>query len=200
MAATLPYLSSNKNVAKVFERILAAKQPDAFTHAFLAGTIGLKGSNDRQLIPLLRALGFLDPSGRPTANYALLKNSSTASRALAEAIRTAYKPVFDASQDAQSLSSADLKGLIGQVAGTDEDMTSRISGTLNALTKLADFSTNDQAASKEEPPASKEETPPDGTTAKLRPEFHYNIQVHLPANATEETYLQIFNSLRKAFQ
>jgi hypothetical protein len=32
----------------------------------------------------------------------------------------------------------------------------------------------------------------------IRPEFHYNIQIHLPSNATEETYLNIFNALRKA--
>ena len=34
----------------------------------------------------------------------------------------------------------------------------------------------------------------------LRPEFHYNIQIHLPSNATEEVYLSIFNALRKTFQ
>ena len=34
----------------------------------------------------------------------------------------------------------------------------------------------------------------------LRPEFHYNIHVHLPSNGTEETYLNIFNAIRKSFQ
>ena len=33
----------------------------------------------------------------------------------------------------------------------------------------------------------------------LRPEFHYNIQIHLPGNGTEETYLNIFNALRRTF-
>jgi hypothetical protein len=34
----------------------------------------------------------------------------------------------------------------------------------------------------------------------LRPEFHYNIQVHLPSNGTEETYMNIFNAIRKVFE
>jgi hypothetical protein len=37
--------------------------------------------------------------------------------------------------------------------------------------------------------------PPTG----LRTDFHFNIQVHLPANGTEDTYLNIFNALRRTF-
>jgi hypothetical protein len=34
----------------------------------------------------------------------------------------------------------------------------------------------------------------------LRPDFHYNIQVHLPTNGSEETYINIFNAIRKVFK
>jgi hypothetical protein len=34
----------------------------------------------------------------------------------------------------------------------------------------------------------------------MRTEFHYNLQIHLPANGNEETYLNIFNAIRKTFQ
>ena len=34
----------------------------------------------------------------------------------------------------------------------------------------------------------------------LRTEFHYNLQVRLPSNGTEETYLNIFNALSKPFR
>jgi hypothetical protein len=66
MPTSLPYLPSYKNVAKLFERIREAKQPDAFTHKFLYETIGLKSMADRPLIPLLRTLGFVDGAGKPT--------------------------------------------------------------------------------------------------------------------------------------
>lgn len=206
MATSLPYLPSNKNLGTLFDKIGTAKIPDKFTHDFLQKTIGLKGTNDRPFIPLLRTLGFLDASGTPTASYRLLKNSATAKGTLAEKIRAAYKPLFDADEGAHTLSSEKLKGLVAQVAGTDDEMTARIVSTFNALTKLADFAAASPAGApgdeeedeEEEIPAEK---PKKGSSKlPLRPEFHYNINVHLPANGTEDVYLNIFNALRKAFQ
>jgi len=95
MAASLPYLSSNKNVEALFSTIQSAKVPDRFTQEFLATTIGLKGTNDRGMIPLLRNLGFLDQSGSPTAAYRQLKNKESAKGAIAKGIKIAYAPLFE---------------------------------------------------------------------------------------------------------
>ena len=54
MAVSLPYLVSYKNLPVLFDKINSAKIPEKFTHNFLLTTIGLKGTNDRALIPLLR--------------------------------------------------------------------------------------------------------------------------------------------------
>ena len=108
----------------------------------------------------------------------------------------------EASQLAHQLPPEELKGLVAQVSGADQQMISKICGTLNGLLKLADFTpelTKDPAGGNEEPePAPAPEPPSPG--ASLRPEFHYKIQVHLPTNSTEETYLNIFNAIRKAFK
>jgi hypothetical protein len=99
--------------------------------------------------------------------------------------------------------------LIAQVAGTDHEMTKRIAYTFGALVKLGDFSGADNGAralvdDDEQDAFDAEEQavvkPKSTRTTGLRPEFHYNFQIHLPANGTEETYLNIFNSLRKVFQ
>ena len=78
MAADLPYMGSYKNVGAVFEKILTAKAPDAFTTTYLANTLGLKSTTDRGLISLLKTLGFLDGSGKPTTEYMSLKNPALA--------------------------------------------------------------------------------------------------------------------------
>jgi hypothetical protein len=140
MASSLPYLPSNKNLEMLFSKIQSAKVPDKFTHSFLQTTIGLKGTNDRPLIPFLRALGFINQSGTPTPTYRLLKSKDTAKAAIAQAILQAYAPLFEADENAHTYSGEKLKGLIAQVAGTDDDMTSRIVSTFNALAKLGDFS------------------------------------------------------------
>jgi hypothetical protein len=203
MAVPLPYLVSYKNLPVLFEKIVSAKIPDKFTHSFLLTTIGLKGTNDRALIPLLRNLGFLDPSGSPTQAYRLLKGDNRRV-AIADGIRRAYGPLFDADQNAHKLPTDRLKSLVAQIAGTDADLTGRIANTFSALTKLGDFDAEKPEADevKKEVKAETDRTEVEDRVKSrgLRTEFHYNIQVQLPSNGTEEVYLNIFNAIRKTFQ
>lgn len=206
MATSLPYLASNKNVEALFGSIYSAKVPDKFTQIFLQNTLGLKGTNDRQVIPLLRNLKFLDTAGNPTASYRLLKSKETSKAAIASGVREAYAALFAANENAHSLSPEKLKGLVAQVAGTDEDMTSCIVSTLTSLIKQGDFTkhflpkneTTEVEATAGKPDDYLQTQPV--TVKPMNPEFHYNIQIHLPNNATEEVYLNIFNAVRKTFQ
>ncbi|RTE92033.1 DUF5343 domain-containing protein [Bradyrhizobium sp. LVM 105] len=210
MPVQLPYLSSNKNVPVLFEKIATAKVPDSFTHAFLQNTIGLKNTNDRPLIPFLRNLGFIDSGNTPTPSYSLLKGSEKVRQtAIADGVRKAYGPLFDADEEAYTHTGEKLRNLISQVAGTDEDMTSRIASTFAAVAKLGDFKAEPTRKEDKKDPPPKD---PDGEGEEqngngsrkvikgLRTEFVYNIQVVLPSNASEETYLNIFNAIRKTFQ
>lgn len=120
-------------------------------------------------------------------------------------MRQAYAPLFAANENAHNLSGEHLKSLVSQIAGSDDDMTSRISSTFSTLAKIGDFNSElDRAAdSKEDGADNKSKEEENGTSTSrrgLRPEFHYNIQVHLPSNGTEETYLNIFNAIRRTFQ
>ena len=206
MPVQLPYLSSYKNVPTLFDKIAAAKIPDSFTHSFLQNTIGLKATGDRPLIPFLRNLGFIDQSGKPTPEYSKLKGSEEQRKvAVAEGLRKAYGPLFDSDGKAWEHTGEKLRSLVSQVAGTDEDMTARIANTFAAVAKLGDFKASRPKEEKKEPPKEEPEGSEDQGDALrkikgLRTEFHYNIQVVLPSNGTEEVYLNIFNAIRKTFQ
>jgi hypothetical protein len=205
MPVQLPYLATNKNVAKLFEKISSAKIPDKFSHSFLQTTLGLKSTNDRALIPLLRNLGFIDQSGTPTQTYALLKGDKQRA-AIAAGVHTAYKALFDADQDANNLHSDKLKSLVAQVAGTDSGMTGRITHTFTSLAKLGDFGAKaakpagDNKTSKDNDSENSEQNDENKLFSNLRTEFHYNLQIVLPSNGTEEAYRNIFNAIRKTFQ
>jgi hypothetical protein len=96
----------------------------------------------------------------------------------------------------------------------DKGIASKIAGTFNSLVKLADFTARadpapenaDESEDEEDDEDEEQENTTDkrrkikGSKGGLRPEFHYNIQVHLPDNASEETYLSIFNAIRKIFK
>jgi hypothetical protein len=205
MAASLPYLASYKNLPELFDRIATAKIPEKFTHDFLSTTIGLKSTNDRAFIPLLRHLGFLDQSSTPTPAYRLLKGHDRKG-AIANGMKRAYAPLFEADEDVHKLPLDRLKSLVAQVGGVDADATNRISNSFSALSRLADF----EVKTDQNTPDDKTDAKPDKKdsaseneerrTNGLRTEFHYNLQIHLPANGNEETYLNIFNAIRKTFQ
>jgi hypothetical protein len=156
----------------------------------------------------LKKLGFLDNSGKPTPKYSLLKNSATAKSAIADGIRQAYAPLYAANENAHSLPSDQLKGLIAQVSGAEEGMTRLIHGTFNALAKAADFSAATNLAPESEEPDDELESPDAENppvnparhvfSSKFSPEFRFKIEIHLPSNGTEETYLAIFNALRRS--
>jgi hypothetical protein len=145
----------------------------------------------------------LDVGGRPTTSYALLKNPTASKGAIADGIRKAYASLFDANEKANELAPEALKGLISQVAGLDEDMTTRVTSTFTALVKAADFKaqpqSEDKKGHKKDEETLEKEKPNDGRSG-LRHEFYYNIQIHLPANGSEDTYLNIFNALRKTLR
>ncbi len=116
--------------------------------------------------------------------------------------------LYAANESAHELPPDQLKGLVAQVSGTEEAMTKIIAMTFTSLAKLADFSGADEveepdkgeqkySATSDVPPATPYATAPP-TPAKFQPEFRFNVEVHLPSNGTEETYLNIFNALRKA--
>lgn len=211
MAQELPYLQSYKNVGELFQKAKAAKVPEAFTQKFLAETIGLKASGDRPLINLLRLLDFLDSSGKPTPRYSALKNEKIAGIEIARGIRQAYQPLFDANENAHKLDGADLKGLVAQVSGADNGTTSKIVGTFKSLLKLADFESENQIIEYDESQDNDNRNRQINIKSNvdslglaggkdMRPEFHYNFQIHLPSNGSEETYANIFNAIRKVFK
>jgi len=75
---------------------------------------------------------------------------------------------------------------------------------------MSDFSKGVEAPPKEngngsaataqitEKETSVEKVTPPQPLPKFNPEFKVNIEIHLPSNGTEETYLAIFNALRTA--
>jgi hypothetical protein len=201
LAKDLFYLASYKNVDKLFEKIEAAKAPEAFTYAFLSDTIGLKSKGDRGLINMLKKMGFLDATGRPTDKYGLLKNKNIKKAAIADGLRKVYAPLFEANEKANELKLEELKGLIAQVTGAERNTVNVIAYSFTAIAKNADFTAAKPDTKKDDDKGGKGGDGPRPATpsSELRTDFHFNIQVHLPANGTEETYLNIFNALRRTF-
>lgn len=147
--------------------------------------------------------------GKPTNRYAALKNEKIYGIEIARGIREAYAPLFDSNEKVYLLDGTELKGLIAQVSGADTGTLTKIIGTFKALLNLADFKSDETLKSDTLKPEDKKTAEKSNNSNELekpdslpglRPEFHYNFQIHLPSNSNEETYTNIFNALRKVFK
>lgn len=206
------YLTSFKNTASILQAIQAAQAPSRFTQKFLEG-LGFANSNDRAIINVLKALGFLDDSGVPTTRYHRFLDQTQSALVLAEGIREAYEDLFRINRSAHEMAQADIKNkmkTLSEGAYTDRVLT-QMAGTFTTLVKSADFSTTQTGA---ESAASAPSTPfgsPDEADspaldladARGGPPFAslaYNLNIQLPETRDPAVYNAIFKALREHFR
>lgn len=191
-----PYMISNNKIGPIITKIQQAARPVKFTNEFLR-TLGFTSTNDRAFIPLFKKLGFLMDDGTPTALYDQLKDSTSTSRILGVQIKTLYADLYTINTEIHKSSEAEVKGAISRVTGKDADGVGRIYNTFKALCGIATFDVVQTAPAVEE----KDDTvsSANSTSQVVIPrnnEFHYNIQIHLPATDDISVYNAIFKSLK----
>lgn len=202
MADDYPYMVSNNKISPIIEAIHSAAKPAKFSHGFLK-KLGFNSSNDRAVIPLFKRLGFLTDNGTPTSHYDDLKDKTKRDGALAERIRELYSDIYSINTEIHGGTDDEIKGAMSRVTGKDAKSVARYFATFKALTALADFNATPADQEKDEEQQAADETggeQPDtvsmGVGAKRANNFHYNIQIHLPATTDISVYNAIFKSLK----
>jgi len=190
-----PYMMSNNKITPIISKIQQAARPAKFTIEVLR-SLGFTSTNDRAFIPLAKKLGFLADDGTPTVLYDQLKDKTTASTVLAAQIKTLYSELFAINVEIYKAPEDEIKGAISRVTGRDEDGVNRIYNTFKALCSNANFSDdfNTEEMPKEE--TSGNDAPSTPVLPLSVPQFHYNIQIHLPATTDISVYNAIFKSLK----
>lgn len=189
-----PYMVSNNKIQPIISKIQQAARPTKFTLEFLR-TLGFTSTNDRAFIPLAKKLGFLMDDGTPTSLYDQLKDVTSTAKILALQIRTLYADLFAINTEIQRSSEQEIKGALSRVTGKDEDGINRIYNTFKALCAIADFNENAQFIQPEKTEEDSSSSPVQLESRKT--EFHYNIQIHLPATTDISVYNAIFKSLKE---
>ncbi len=200
-----PYMMSNNKISSILDNIKSAAKPPKFTHEFLK-KIGFSSTNDRAIIPLLKRLGFLTEDGTPTTFYDELRDATQHQFILADRIKVLYQELFQINTNIHSANEAEVKGAISRVTGKDETTVGRYFNTFKTLVGLARFDGSSSTTSSElqqkpqvvqsEPSTNPEEQKPQ-KNIKSNPQFHYNIQIHLPATTDISVYNAIFKSLKE---
>jgi len=208
MATKLPYVIAPTSVSKILDKVKQAQTPERFTGDFLSTKLGFKGGNYRQFIPLAKKLGFLGSDGKPSDIYKQFRNPSQSGAAVATAMRTGYRELFERNEYAGSLAKDQLKGLVVEITGLDakDRVVQLICQTFEELRKLADF---DAKASTGKDKTAIEETEKEGRKSKsavrddegLEHDFGlnlaYTINLVLPKSDDPAVFNAIFKALRE---
>ena len=192
-----PYMTSNNKISMIIESLQAAAKPQKFTLDFLRN-MGYSSTNDRGIVPLFKKLGFLTDDSVPTVYYDQLRDKTTYKKILAARIRELYSELFTINVEIYKDNEANIKGAISRVTGGDEDSVKRVYNTFKALCNIADFSQSPTESMPIEVQISEQNTEPQATVAAAHKnvDFHYNIQIHLPATTDISVYNAIFKSLK----
>ncbi len=205
MALTNAYVLPTNRIAHVFSKIRDGQAPSQFTTQLLKDW-GFKSSADRAFIPLLKALGFLSPTGQPTQRYHDYRDHSRSKAVMAEALRDAYSDIFLITANPKPSDRSAIEGKFKSFHNASDNVAELMSKTFYALLNLADLnassltaSTSATVAEEAEIVSSPAPTQPQRILSGAVTGFHYNIQVHLPATKDVEVYNAIFKSLKEHF-
>ena len=204
-SSKVPYLQAYGNIKKALNKITQATVPPKFTQDFLATTLDMPGGGARPVIKFLKRAGFLTSDGTPSDLYKQFRNPSFRGASAAQGLRNAYSELYVANEYVHNANEKDLKGLILQVTGLEQDskLVPAMVGSFKALKDFADFEMSAAPA-----PAGVDD---DGKAQEAGTEYGqrqelidrgqirlgYTINLNLPATTDIAVFNAIFKSLRE---
>lgn len=207
MSHNLPYLTSQKRLKSLFEKIKEASTPEKFNIKFVNEKLLMKGGTANSIPPYLKRIGFIASDGTPTDWYKEFRNPALSGQVAFKALKYAYGDIFEINENAHRKNDADLKGIVAQVTGLDHDnvIITYIVATFKTLKSFATFeepvsitvadpenNQNNNSDNNDSPI----NLPPAGN-GQVGLNIGYNINLNLPATSDIAVFDAIFKSLKE---
>lgn len=201
MASQAIYTPLPTAISKFLTHIQGAGVPPKMTLQYLE-SVGFKSKNDRPLITIFRALGFIDASGTPTDRWRAYRDKGKSRGILAAAITEAYSSLFETYPDAYRRDNEALRNYFSTHSSNLNDKTLQlVVRTFKTLADNADFGSPAAAHEILEGTTTLERT----TTRRIEREssgsggltININIQLQLPASEDGSVYEKFFEAMNK---
>ncbi|MCY3591069.1 MAG: DUF5343 domain-containing protein [Acidobacteria bacterium] len=202
MNKDVPYLTTVTSLHKILDSIAKASVPDAFTFDFLKD-LGFKSSNYRSFPKLLRYLGLIGDSNRPTDAYKSFVDPTQSRAVLALCLRTSFDDLLNAHPEANTYSTQKLMGWFKTKTGKSEAVATKMATTFRSLASYADWQAateTEESESDEGSPVLTEDatSPPPPKPGALAPlKLTYRVEINLPDSTNVNTFRAIFRALRE---
>jgi hypothetical protein len=199
--ADLPYVINTGTLSKFFGIVQTTGVPGKVTIQYL-GSIGFKSSNDRYLLPFLKAVGFVDSSGTPTETWKGYRHTGQAKNVMASAAKDGWPKLFELYPDAHRKDDEAIRNWMRSHSPAASPTTvDRSLKTFRAVCELADFKTSEEKPSGgsavQEVQALTTLTGAAPPAARTSPEVVINIQLQIPATDNPDIYEKFFAAMQK---
>jgi hypothetical protein len=205
--AALPYVTATGSIERALKGIKTAATPAAVSQDFVKTILGIKGGSGNQMTAYLKKIGFATGDGSPTDLYKKFRNSATEGWAAAQALKTGYAPLFVRNEYVYKLSDDDLKGLVVEETGAEQDsnVAALVIACIKQLKKFAKWDASaiedksatpiaEEIASKSFP---QQYAPPPASPQRLGLNLGYTINLNLPATSDPAVFNAIFRALKE---
>ena len=195
-----PNVNVSGKIPLFFEKLQQAVVPDRFTYKFLIDTLGLKGTNDRPLVSLLKCLDFIDGNGSPTDAYRSYKNVQTCKATLGKQIKKCYHVLYERNEFIHEQNDATIKSLFGEILGKESNNASvkNMYRVFLKLKELADFTESSKLIPPIPTPTNSSQNNNEyEVNSKKSFQLTHTIVLNLPAVSDPLIYDALFKSLKE---
>jgi len=197
-----PYMAKTSSLDDFLRKMATRPEPSKVTQEYLR-SLGYTSSSDRQIIPVLRFINFIDASGIPTDLFKSYRDTRNSKAVMAQALKESYAEFFGVYASPSQATDDDLDNFFRTKTGRGDRMLEITVAAFKTLCQSADFAAPLIAPPIILPPV----TPP---TQPVQPglivqppvtkegiNINVNIRLELPATQDATVYDKIFESLKK---
>ncbi len=205
-----PYANATKRLEVFFSKIQSSGVPSKPVDNKWLESIGFGTRNDKRIRGVLKFIGFIDNSNKPTDRWRIYRDEKRSKRIMAEGIEQGYSYLFEQYPKAYQRSDEDLRSFFKANSDVSVGTVKNIVGTFKKLCSLADFGQEEDDTPEDQKEVDLAESPPPATEPKetskssgeqrsptFSPELNINIQVHISPNADPDQINKIFESMAK---
>jgi len=205
VADNYPYHVNSPNIKRFLEHIQSAGVPPKVTFQYIT-SVGFKSTNDRAILTAMKFIGFVDSSGIPTKLWQAYRNKGQSSKVLADALKTAYKTLFDTYPDANRKDNEALRNFFSSHTSVAENTVTLMVRTFKVMADMGNFDSPDEGSAVEEPTPEEEGAGAGGAGAVKRKlvlpgqngmTVNVNIQLQIPATDKADVYDSFFAAMKK---
>lgn len=157
-------------------------------------SLSFTSSNDSSLITILKFINFADSSGIPT-DYWRKYRGSQYKIVLGDAIQVAYKDLFNLYPDAYKKSDQELSSYFSTNTGGGKQVIGKMVSTFKTLCENASF--KESGLQESQVDLTKKSEQKLVTPESRSPSIHFDIQIHISPDVTNDQIDKIFESMSK---